>query len=98
MLLDEPCEGLAPVVVEQLGTAIAGLKSEMPIPTAERNARFALAISGRGYVIDKGLLRYGGTREDLLENQEVQSRYLSVGQSAMCLLMAPPLAHAGLLI
>jgi branched-chain amino acid transport system ATP-binding protein len=78
LLLDEPCEGLAPVIVEELGTVIAGLKTEIPILMAEQNAQFALAISDRGYVIDKGLLRYQGTREDLLTNQEVQSRYLSV--------------------
>jgi branched-chain amino acid transport system ATP-binding protein len=78
LLLDEPCEGLAPVIVEELATIIAGLKSDMPILLAEQNARFALSISDRGYVIDKGVIRYEGTRADLLSNQEVQSRYLSV--------------------
>ena len=78
LLLDEPCEGLAPVVVEELGSVIESLKAEMPVLMAEQNAHFALAISDRGYVIDKGLLRYQGTREDLLMNDEVQSRYLAV--------------------
>lgn len=50
----------------------------MPILMVEQNAHFALAISDRGYVIDKGFLRYQGTREDLLTNEEVQSRYLAV--------------------
>jgi branched-chain amino acid transport system ATP-binding protein len=57
---------------------IAGLKSDMPILLAEQNARFALSIADRGYVIDKGIIRYTGTRADLLSNEEVQSRYLSV--------------------
>ena len=78
LLLDEPCEGLAPVIVEELAGVIAGLKSDMPILLAEQNARFALSIADRGYVIDKGIIRYEGTRVDLLSNQEIQSRYLSV--------------------
>jgi branched-chain amino acid transport system ATP-binding protein len=78
LLLDEPCEGLAPVIVEELARVIAGLKSDMPILLAEQNARFALAIADRGYVIDKGIIRYAGARADLLSNEEVQSRYLSV--------------------
>ncbi len=78
LLLDEPCEGLAPVIVEELARVIAGLKSDMPILLAEQNARFALSIADRGYVIDKGIIRYAGARADLLSNEEVQSRYLSV--------------------
>jgi branched-chain amino acid transport system ATP-binding protein len=78
LLLDEPCEGLAPVIVEELARVIAGLKSDMPILLAEQNARFALSIADRGYVIDKGIIRYAGTGADLLSNEEVQSRYLSV--------------------
>lgn len=78
LLLDEPCEGLAPVVVEQLGEIIAGLKKHFPILLAEQNAHFALEISDRGYVIDKGLIRFSGTREELENNDEIQKRYLSV--------------------
>jgi branched-chain amino acid transport system ATP-binding protein len=78
LLLDEPCEGLAPVIVEELGNVILGLKSEMPILLAEQNAHFALAISDRGYVIDKGVPRFEGSRSDLMENHDVQKRYLAV--------------------
>jgi branched-chain amino acid transport system ATP-binding protein len=78
LLLDEPCEGLAPVIVEELGRVIRGITSDMPVLLAEQNALFALSIADRGYVIDKGIIRYEGTRADLLSNQEVQSRYLSV--------------------
>ena len=78
LLLDEPCEGLAPVIVEELARVIAGLKSDMPILLAEQNARFALSIADRGYVIDKGIICYEGTRADLLGDLEIQSRYLSV--------------------
>ena len=78
LLLDEPCEGLAPVIVEELGRVIKDIKSSLPVLLSEQNARFALSISDRGYVIDKGVIRYEGSREDLLSNKEVQSRYLSV--------------------
>lgn len=78
LLLDEPCEGLAPVIVEQLGEIISGLKKHFPVLLAEQNAHFALEISDRGYVIDKGLIRFSGTREELQENEEIKTRYLSV--------------------
>lgn len=57
---------------------ISGLKSEMPVLLSEQNAVFALSISDRGYVIEKGVIRYAGTVSDLLTNTEVQSCYLSV--------------------
>lgn len=78
LLLDEPCEGLAPVIVEQLGEIIVRLKEHFPILLAEQNAHFALDIADRGYVIDKGLIRFSGTREELQENEEIKKRYLSV--------------------
>ncbi len=78
LLLDEPCEGLAPVIVEELARVILEIKNTIPVLLAEQNALFALSISDRGYVIDKGLIRYEGTRHELLANTEIQSRYLSV--------------------
>lgn len=78
LLLDEPCEGLAPVIVEELGRVIAGIKSEIPVLLAEQNAHFALSISDRGYVIEKGVIHYQGSASELLANREIQSRYLSV--------------------
>lgn len=78
LLLDEPCEGLAPVIVEQLGEIISNLKEHFPILLAEQNAHFALEIADRGYVIDKGLIRFSGSREELQQNEEIKKRYLSV--------------------
>lgn len=78
LMLDEPCEGLAPVIVEELADIIVGLKAETPILLTEQNAHFALSISDRGYVIDKGTLKYEGSRVELLENTEIQTRYLAV--------------------
>lgn len=78
LILDEPCEGLAPVIVESLGTIISNLKSSMPILMSEQNAHFALKIADRAYVIDKGLIRHQGSSCEISENQEIQDRYLAV--------------------
>lgn len=78
LLLDEPCEGLAPIIVDALGKIILELKQDMPVLMAEQNARFAFEISDRGYVIDKGRMRYEGSIEDLAANEEIQRRYLAV--------------------
>jgi len=78
LLLDEPCEGLAPILVEQIGEIITTLKADVPILLTEQNAHFALGIADRGYVIDKGRVRYEGTAENLAANDEIQQRYLAV--------------------
>jgi branched-chain amino acid transport system ATP-binding protein len=78
LLLDEPCEGLAPVIVEEMGRIISGIKSDIPVLLSEQNAYFALSIADRGYVIDKGVICYEGNRQDMITNTEVQSRYLTV--------------------
>ncbi len=78
VLLDEPCEGLAPVIVEELERIIKGLKGEVTILLAEQNARFALSVSDRGYVIEKGKMVFSGSSHELASNEEVQKRYLAV--------------------
>ena len=78
LMLDEPCEGLAPVIVEEMGRIISGIKSDIPVLLSEQNAYFALSIADRGYVIDKGVICYEGNRQDMITNTEVQSRYLTV--------------------
>jgi len=78
LLLDEPCEGLAPVIVEQLGEIILNLKNHIPILMSEQNAHFALQISDRAYVIDKGKIKFSGLIDELKDNKEIQERYLAV--------------------
>ncbi len=78
LLLDEPCEGLAPIIVEELEKVILEIRREVTILLAEQNAPFALRVSHRGYVIEKGRIKFQGTREELLANEEVQSRYLAL--------------------
>ncbi len=78
ILLDEPCEGLAPVIVEELEKIIKELKGGVTILLAEQNTRFALSVSDRGYVIEKGRVVFSGSSQELTSNEEVQKRYLAV--------------------
>lgn len=79
LLLDEPTEGLAPLIVATLAEQIARLKeSGLTVLLAEQNLKVALELSDRGYVIDNGRIRYEGCIEDLRDNEEVRRKYLLV--------------------
>ncbi len=79
ILLDEPTEGLAPLIVDMLAEQILRLKENgMTILLAEQNLEVALRLSDRGYVIDKGTIRYHGSSADLADNAEVRDAYLCV--------------------
>ena len=79
ILLDEPTEGLAPLIVNMLEEQIARLKERgLTVLLAEQNLEVALRLSDRGYVIDNGTILYHGTRRDLAENEEVRHKYLCV--------------------
>jgi branched-chain amino acid transport system ATP-binding protein len=79
VLLDEPSEGLAPVVVERMAEAIRALKAEgLSILLSEQNLRFARAVSDRAIIIEKGRIRWSGTIPELMAAAEVREQYLSV--------------------
>lgn len=79
LLLDEPTEGLAPIIVNTLEEQIAKLKAAgLTVLLAEQNLDVALRLSDRGYVIDNGVIRYHGTISDLRDNDEVRRKYLLV--------------------
>ncbi len=79
LLLDEPTEGLAPLIVATLADQILQLKeSGLTVLLAEQNQAVALKISDRGYVIDNGTIRYQGTIEQLRENEALRKKYLCV--------------------
>lgn len=79
LLLDEPTEGLAPLIVNMLEEQIARLKeSGLTVLLAEQNLGVALRLSDRGYIIDNGKIHYHGTSEDLRTNEEVRKKYLCV--------------------
>jgi branched-chain amino acid transport system ATP-binding protein len=79
LLLDEPSEGLAPLVVRDLGAQIQRLKEEgITILLCEQNARFATALSNRAYILEKGQVRFSGTIQELRDNAEARQQYLAL--------------------
>jgi branched-chain amino acid transport system ATP-binding protein len=79
VLLDEPSEGLAPKIVEDMARAILALKQEgLSILLSEQNLHFARLIADRAYVIESGTIRYSGTMAELAANQAVQTEYLAL--------------------
>ena len=70
VLLDEPAEGLAPVLVEQMALMIQTLKNQgVSVLLSEQNLHFARMVSDRTYLIEKGVIVYSGTLQDLTANQ-----------------------------
>jgi branched-chain amino acid transport system ATP-binding protein len=79
VLLDEPSEGLAPVIVEEMAEAVMRMKEEgIAVLLSEQNLYFAQAVSDRAVVIEKGAVRFTGTMDELAANDAVRAAYLSV--------------------
>ncbi|HOV90719.1 MAG TPA: ABC transporter ATP-binding protein [Syntrophorhabdaceae bacterium] len=79
LLLDEPTEGLAPLIVRDLEEQIIKLKQTgISILLSEQNVRSAMKLIDRVYVIDNGRIRFQGTAKELEENEEVKKKYLMV--------------------
>lgn len=79
LLLDEPTEGLAPLIVEMLSEQIEHLRDTgVTVLLAEQNVKMAMRLSDRAYVIDDGVIRYHGTIEELQNNEDVRKKYLLV--------------------
>jgi branched-chain amino acid transport system ATP-binding protein len=79
LLLDEPSEGVAPVIVEQMAATIVALKKEgLSILLSEQNIHFARLVCDRVYVIEKGQIRWHGSTAQLDDNLDVQRAYLTV--------------------
>jgi branched-chain amino acid transport system ATP-binding protein len=79
LLLDEPGEGLAPLVIKAMEQQLGEIKKlGITMLICEHNVGLATALSDRGYVIDKGTIRYQGTIDELQKNEEVRKKYLMV--------------------
>ncbi|MBZ0216032.1 MAG: ABC transporter ATP-binding protein [Fimbriimonadaceae bacterium] len=79
ILLDEPSEGLAPVIVNQMGRAILQLKKEgLSVLLCEQNLSFASQICDRAYVIEGGEIKFEGTMKTLAEDEDVRRAYLTI--------------------
>jgi branched-chain amino acid transport system ATP-binding protein len=79
LLLDEPYEGLAPVIVREIETIVHGIK-ERGITTiiVEQNAVAALRLADRAVILDTGELVFAGAAKDLLESEELRNEYLAI--------------------
>ena len=79
VLLDEPSEGVAPVIVEQMANTIIELKKEgLSILLSEQNLHFAEIVSDRVYILEKGQIRWQGSMPELMADTEVQRAFLTV--------------------
>lgn len=79
LLLDEPVEGLAPLIVRMLGQMIHQIRDHgVTLLVSEQNVKFSLKVAQKVYIIDKGVIRYEGTVEDLKGNEEIKKKYLAV--------------------
>jgi branched-chain amino acid transport system ATP-binding protein len=79
VLLDEPSEGIAPVIVEEIANTIIELKKRgLSILLSEQNVGFAEAVSDRAYMLEKGQVRWSGTMAEVTANEEIQRNYLAL--------------------
>lgn len=79
ILLDEPSEGLAPVIVEQMARTLRELKDEgVTILLSEQNLHFAGLVADRAIIIEKGRIRYQGKMQEALEDERIRAAYLMV--------------------
>lgn len=79
VLLDEPSEGLSPLIVEQMAGTITELKREgLSVLLSEQNLHFAQLVGDRAYIIETGHIRYSGSMQELAANEAVREQYLSV--------------------
>jgi len=77
LLLDEPSMGLAPIMVEKIFETIHTIASDgVTLLLVEQNARLALEVSGRGYVMESGVIALAGSARGLLDNPQVRRAYL----------------------
>ena len=79
LLLDEPSEGVSPLILEQMADTILALKRQgLAVLLSEQNMHFARLVSDRAYLLEKGQLRWQGSVAELDGNEELQRRYLTV--------------------
>lgn len=79
LLLDEPSEGLAPMIVKEVENQVRHLKTEgMPILLSEQNSSFIMKLSDRAYILEKGQIRWKGEVSELKDKPEIMKTYLGI--------------------
>ncbi|MBI4763343.1 MAG: ABC transporter ATP-binding protein [Deltaproteobacteria bacterium] len=84
ILMDEPTEGLSPLLIEQIGQSILEMKQNgKTVLLAEQHLQMALTAGDRHYIIDNGHLVFQGTSQDIQDNEEVKSTYLGISKKSI---------------
>lgn len=80
LLLDEPCEGLSPLVVFEIFKLIKSLKENegMTILLAEQNVMFCMKLADWGYLLEKGTIKYSASMDSIINDPDVQKKYLEL--------------------
>jgi branched-chain amino acid transport system ATP-binding protein len=78
LIMDEPSEGLAPLVIKQIGEVIGRLKGSLTVFLAEQNFNMAISVADHIYVISKGSIVHESSPDDLRDNEEVKQKWLGV--------------------
>jgi branched-chain amino acid transport system ATP-binding protein len=79
ILLDEPAEGLAPLVIKNLMEVTKRIRDEgVTILLADQNLKFCERVANRAYILEKGMIQYEGTMNEIWENEELVSKYLVI--------------------
>jgi branched-chain amino acid transport system ATP-binding protein len=79
VLLDEPSEGLAPIIVGQMAEMVKRLHAAgVSVLLSEQNMHFAGAVCGRAYIIERGVIRFAGAMRQILDDASLREAYLAV--------------------
>lgn len=78
LLMDEPSEGLAPLVIDEIGSTICHLKGKLTVFLAEQNFNMALSVADYVYIVSKGSVVWQGLPDGLRDNEEVKQKWLGV--------------------
>ena len=80
LLIDEPSKGLAPILIEALIGAINQIKEHSVVVLVEQNFYMASSVGDYFYILDDGMVVHNGEMEKLVQNEELQSRYLGIAK------------------
>ena len=79
ILIDEPSEGLSPIMVEKIAEVLQGIQNKgTTILLVEQNTDMALEIANRCYLMDEGVIKFEGSPEEIKNNEEIQREYLAI--------------------
>ena len=78
LIMDEPSEGLAPLIIKQIGEVITRLKGQLTVFLVEQNFNMALSVADSVYIVSRGQVVYQGDPEDLRHDEETKAKWLAV--------------------